>query len=921
MADKIDYIKDRRGRKRFPITHEKGVRDSNWVRLEEKLKGIEAGKQDTLVPGENIKTIGGQSILGEGNIPVGEANAVKYDSQSLTDAQKEQARSNIGAASSAEVEALANQKFEGPYASASELPEASAQTMGAIYLVGPDSNDEYERKVTRLSNGSYSWASLGNTAIELANYASKESLNGLQAKVIDNTGDIQSLQNQMDNYRPIVIEGNVENAPDEEDITTDENDLLKFANRAAHTNYLGYVILRKGKTFASQVTVQNTIYEIRYDFVLEDDELVTLPSGCALCFNGGKLSGGTIVGQNSSLFIKGRNLVFSDVVISGTWAVTDIYSWWFSNDENTLKNIVSMTTDTEINNIYIEGDYTISSSVDFKSHTSIFMKGTVSGSIAIMFSVNDKDDVHFYGGVLDGLCGQGGAYTTNGGLLYFVYCRDVSVKDMTIKNAKCDAITISRWGGQEKANERFIIENCIIDTAWRQGVSIASAKNFRMSNCGILNIWGTAPGAALDFENNTSLECEKIENVVIENVFIKDTHSGILFPDQHDNPAENIYIKNVDYSSSYNHRGNWLIPGISTTVENCKFSCDSTQDSYLIISDPSITDVVFRNCSFNNNNLRFSSQGASFDCCTFIGRITSSGRMVAFNSKFKIASSVSFTHAENCEIEISASTPTDYVSLFSNGRFLNNRLTIKGETYYSVAMGMPASQCTISGNIIESEAQRATIILIGSKHIARNNRIFDVRQKSYGAIAEYNFGHRCQVYLNNIVCQVWIYASPAIKFSHPSLNYSKTGATADRPQVLKQEDIGFKFYDKTLEKFIYLKDNGKYPKFKLQLSASDLNNAQAAFVTDFGISETDNIPAQTTLAGLTQAIADSLKPRLADVHSVNTETGEIVFCVARNQALAVSDIVMTLGGNPLGTLTLTEAGVASTWIDATGTAV
>lgn len=194
MADKIDYIKDRRGRKRFPITHEKGVRDSNWVRLEEKLKGIEAGKQDTLVPGENIKTIGGQSILGEGNIPVGEATAVKYDAQSLTDAQKEQARTNIGAASSGEVAALADQKYEGPYASASELPEASAQTMGAIYLVGPDSNDEYERKVTRLSNGSYSWASLGNTAIALANYASKESLNGLQHEVdeklpIENSAD------------------------------------------------------------------------------------------------------------------------------------------------------------------------------------------------------------------------------------------------------------------------------------------------------------------------------------------------------------------------------------------------------------------------------------------------------------------------------------------------------------------------------------------------------------------------------------------------------------------------------------------------------------------------------------------------------------------------------------------------------------
>lgn len=43
MQDKIDYIKDRRGRNRFPITHERAVRDSNWVRLEEKLKNLRPG--------------------------------------------------------------------------------------------------------------------------------------------------------------------------------------------------------------------------------------------------------------------------------------------------------------------------------------------------------------------------------------------------------------------------------------------------------------------------------------------------------------------------------------------------------------------------------------------------------------------------------------------------------------------------------------------------------------------------------------------------------------------------------------------------------------------------------------------------------------------------------------------------------------
>ena len=46
---------------------------------------------------------------------------------------------------------------------------------------------------------------------------------------------------------------------------------------------MGYVILRKNKTFAEQVTKTNTIYEIRYDFDL-GGESVTIPEDCVLKF-------------------------------------------------------------------------------------------------------------------------------------------------------------------------------------------------------------------------------------------------------------------------------------------------------------------------------------------------------------------------------------------------------------------------------------------------------------------------------------------------------------------------------------------------------------------------------------------------------------------------------------------------------------
>ena len=111
----------------------------------------------------------------------------------------------------------------------------------------------------------------------------------------------EAVQNQIDDYPMITINGNVTNAPDEEDITTDANDLLKFKNRSA-VDGMGYVILRKGgdNTFANQVVAANTIYEIRYDFDLSGAS-VEIPAGCALRFNGGSIANGTIEFQDTIL--------------------------------------------------------------------------------------------------------------------------------------------------------------------------------------------------------------------------------------------------------------------------------------------------------------------------------------------------------------------------------------------------------------------------------------------------------------------------------------------------------------------------------------------------------------------------------------------------------------------------------------------
>lgn len=63
------------------------------------------------------------------------------------------------------------------------LPTASSNTLGNIYYVGPDANGYYDRYVTSYDGSAYSWIPLGNTEINLANYATKEEVSQLEQKV------------------------------------------------------------------------------------------------------------------------------------------------------------------------------------------------------------------------------------------------------------------------------------------------------------------------------------------------------------------------------------------------------------------------------------------------------------------------------------------------------------------------------------------------------------------------------------------------------------------------------------------------------------------------------------------------------------------------------------------------------------------
>ena len=132
--------------------------------------------------------------------------------------------------------------------------------------------------------------------------------------------------------------GTVTNLPDDEDITSTGGDtpVLKFKDRGPDHGK-GYVILRRNKTFAEQVTQANTIYEIRYDFDLEG-ETVSLPDNCVLNFKGGRLSNGTIEGNKTNIISEPINIFQNNIEVVGNWAVSSPYIEWMGEEILKEKN-------------------------------------------------------------------------------------------------------------------------------------------------------------------------------------------------------------------------------------------------------------------------------------------------------------------------------------------------------------------------------------------------------------------------------------------------------------------------------------------------------------------------------------------------------------------------------------------------------
>ncbi len=174
---------------------------------------------------------------------------------------------------------------------------------------------------------------------------------------------------------------NVTNYPDDEDIASVDN-MLKFKDRetdAANFQSKGYVILRKNLVEINGVVKNiltkdminktNCIYEIRYDFDLNGNDL-TLPQYSTLKFCGGSLKNGSLNLYRCNIQAPKQNQIFDNVNIFST----TIYPEWFgakgdgSSDDSDVFNYIG--------NLYVNIELQPGKTYILKKNVKIIQSGT-----------------------------------------------------------------------------------------------------------------------------------------------------------------------------------------------------------------------------------------------------------------------------------------------------------------------------------------------------------------------------------------------------------------------------------------------------------------------------------------------------------------------------------------------------------------
>lgn len=273
------------------------------------------------------------------------------------------------------------------------------------------------------------------------------------------------------------------------------------------------------------------ILELKSDIDL-NNKICIIPDSVTIKSKGGVIKNGVLVGNETKIIY--NKAVFDNVSISGTWNVPVINTTLFRNlnYENSLKNVLALTTSKFKNKVVIEpGKYIVAankgseSCLFVNSNTNLLLNGTL---ILKPNKLKNYDILHIEGDNITisgkgSIIGDKHSHLGNDGEwgmgIRIHQSNNVSISGLTIKDCWGDCIYI---GGDSR---NIIIKKCFLSNGRRQGISITKADSVFVRNTNIQEVGGTDPEYAIDIEPNKG---DSVGLVVLEKLRISNCIGGIV---------------------------------------------------------------------------------------------------------------------------------------------------------------------------------------------------------------------------------------------------------------------------------------------------------------------------------------------------------------------------------------------------------
>lgn len=367
---------------------------------------------------------------------------------------------------------------------------------------------------------------------------------------------------------------------DSEDITATVDNLNQTSLTFADKNYnttdysgLGRVYLRKniqtvvnpntGITYSTNFLTQamlskeNTIYIIQYDYNL-NGQTITIPSGCVLLFEGGSISNGNIEGINTIIDNSSNNIIFSSILIQGTWLCSFIDSNWFKEyDESTLRNIMSLSNPDILTTVSIKKGSTYIKG--FKTSTEDKFWSTIYDSIQIP----SNTIIDFNGGTLKVTPNNRGNY-----IALCVYNSD----NIEIRNVSIIGDSTEHLGNTGE---------------FGFGISVIGGENVIIDNCYITNMWGDGLFFDSIYDTTTWEKIIKNTSCTVNNVICDDNRrQGLSILSAYDTIIKNSSFINTGKST-------YTAPGTGIDIE--------PEDSRIHLCK----NIIIDSCTFYNNKNKY----------------------------------------------------------------------------------------------------------------------------------------------------------------------------------------------------------------------------------------------------------------------------------------------------------------------------